>query len=147
MAIWDHTLVWSYTSLHTTHESAILRRLANLVKQIKMTEDMRIARYNKKIRRCDCWWLHWNCLQKTGILSYFILNNNWRVAVTAHAHQPWGRIHSAALCRSRGWCRTISCRHAARQRCSRCSCGHCRGRGSGTEHHWSFHLVLPQWLE
>lgn len=113
----------------------------------QMSEDKHSALYNKKTRQCDSLWLFWNCLQMNAILNYFVWNINWGVTVTAHAHQPWGRIHSAALCRSRGWCRTISCRHAARQRCSRCSCGHCRGRGSGTERRWSFHLVLPQWLE
>lgn len=64
-----------------------------------------------------------------------------------NSHQPWGRIQTAVLCHSHGWYHTISCHRGAHQRCSRCSCGHRRGRGTGTGHRWSFHLVLLQWLD
>ena len=75
-----------------------------------------------------------------------IVWSKWK-AVGALTHRPWGRIQSAALRRSCRWYRTTSCHHGARQPCSRCSCGRCRGRGTGTGRRWSCRLVLPQWLE
>lgn len=62
------------------------------------------------------------------------------------SYQPWGRIRTFAHCHSHKWCRTTSCYLVAHQWCSLCNYDRCRGRGSGTGHHWSFHQLSLRWL-
>lgn len=78
--------------------------------------------------------------------NFMVWKKQFSTHTRTHTHQPWGRIHSAALCHSRRWYHTTSCHHGAHQRYIRCSCVHCRGKGSGTDRRWSFHLGLPQRL-